>query len=1110
MALADRNNLFGAMELSAACRDAGVQPIMGALIAVERPGAGSATNRAICDWLVLIAQDKTGYDNLIALVSEAHLGNDATDDARLALAALTGRTDGLIALTGGPEGALARLIAAGQSVDAYTTELMRLFPGRLYIEISRTGDPIELASEVGLIQLAETRGLALVATNPARFAEAGVHPAHDVMLCIADGTYVETADRRRSNPEHWLKPAATMLELFADLPEATANTIVVAQRCAYKAPARDPILPNLAGDPMAEIVMLDELATAGLEVRLAALRIDNHDAAPYRERLKFEVGVISTMGFAGYFLIVADFIRWAKASGISVGPGRGSGAGSVAAWALTITDLDPLQHGLIFERFLNPERVSMPDFDIDFCETRRGEVIRYVQQRYGRAQVAQIITFGKLKARAVLKDVGRVLQMPYGQIDRIAKMIPNHPTDPWTLARALNGVSELVAERDRDPKVAHLLEIALRLEGLPRHSSTHAAGVVIGDRPLSQLVPMYRDPRSDMPVTQFDMKWVEKAGLVKFDFLGLKTLSVLQRATAMIAARGVELDLLALPLDDVETYQLIARGDTVGVFQLESEGMRRTLAQVRPDCFADIIALVSLYRPGPMENIPSFGRRKNGEETPDYLHPSLEGVLKETYGVIIYQEQVMQIAQILAGYSLGEADLLRRAMGKKIAAEMTAQKARFLDGAAQNNVDKRKADQIFELVNKFAGYGFNKSHAAGYALIAYQTAWLKAHYPVEFFAASMAYDTANTDKLAIFVDDIRRMGVTCKPPCINASSADFTTSGSAIQYALAGLKSVGEKAMAALEEEREAGGPFKSISDFARRVDPRLLNKRQLEALIGSGAFDAIERNRGGLHALAEAILGTAQSRAAARESAQVAMFGERDDRGLAMIVPPGKAWSLAETMAHEKEAFGFYFSGHPVEGFAHVLRANGVKTYAELAVSTPPVGGGRLPATLAGLVEDAKWRTPQNGKSDKYLQLTMSDTSGQYAASCFDESAQTAVMAAFTTGDAVLVQGELLWRPGEDTPRVTIRGVKSLALLANRIRCRLTVKLVGTAPVPALAALMVGRRGGRGEIVARIGLTAGKHANLLLGNDFSIDNEVLGKVERLAGVAAATLAAVD
>ena len=1109
VALADRNNMFGAMEFSSACREAGVQPIIGALVAIERPGPRTAAGRMTCDWLVLLAQDKTGYDNLIAIVSDAHLGCDAADDPHLTLGGLNGRTDGLLALTAGPEGALARLLADGQDAGSYADALVALFPERLYVELSRSGDPIESKAEAALVELAHRRGLPLVATNPVRFADAGVHAAHDVMLCIADGAYVETAERRRSNPEHWLKPAAAMLAAFADLPEACANTLVVARRCAYKAPSREPILPSLAGDPAAEVSALAENAIAGLDLRLEALGLDGDAAVPYRERCAFELDVIASMGFPGYFLIVADFIVWAKAHGIPVGPGRGSGAGSVVAWALTITDLDPLQHGLLFERFLNPERVSMPDFDIDFCETRRGEVIRYVQQRYGRGQVAQIITFGKLKARAVLKDVGRVLQMPYGQIDRIAKLIPNHPTDPWTLARAINGVSELVAERDRDPKVAHLLEIALKLEGLPRHSSTHAAGVVIGDRPLSQLVPMYRDPRSDMPVTQFDMKWVEKAGLVKFDFLGLKTLSVLERARELLALRGVTLDLAGLLLDDEDTYRLIARGDTVGVFQFESEGMRRALTQVRPDCFADIIALGALYRPGPMENIPSFGRRKNGEEVPDYLHPSLEGVLKETYGVIIYQEQVMQIAQILAGYSLGEADLLRRAMGKKIAAEMQAQKARFADGAAKNGVDKNRAASIFELVAKFAGYGFNKSHAAAYALVSYHTAWLKAHYPVEFYAASMAFDIANTDRLAIFVDDMRRMAVPYLPPCINASGADFIVENGAVRYALAALKGVGERAMATIVDERGAGR-FTVLADFARRVDPKLLNKRQLESLIAAGAFDTIDPNRAGVYALAEVVLGTAQNAAAARDSAQVAMFGETTDRGLAMLVPPGPRWSLVETMAHEKDAFGFYFSGHPVEAFAHILAGHGVRTFAEVAVSTPPPGGGRLPVTLAGLIEETKWRTPQNGKSDKYLLLTMSDASGQYVASCFDEGAQGPILAAAAAGDAVLITGELLWRPGEETPRVTVRGVQPLAALARRSRSRLTIEFAGTPPITGLAALVGGRRGGRAEIVALVPLANGQRANLSLGTDFAIDHEIRAKVEQLRGVATATLMAVS
>ncbi|TFU06237.1 DNA polymerase III subunit alpha [Polymorphobacter arshaanensis] len=1121
MALVDRNNLFGAMEFSDYAFGAGVQPIIGVTIAVERPGPRGPLAKRVDDWLVVLAQDEAGYANLIELVSKAHL--EAEGAPALRLADFEGHTDGLIALTAGPEGALARLLAEGQDANAYADTLQSLFGDRLYVEVSRTDDPIERKSEAGLIALAHARDLPLVATNPVRFAESKGHAAHDVLLCIAEGAYVDTQERNRSNPHHWLKSPSEMAVRFADLPEACANTLVVAQRCAVKAPSRAPILPSLAGDPEAEGRALAADAAAGLEDRLARLGVTGDARKVYDERLAFEIGVINTMGFAGYFLIVADFIKWAKAADIPVGPGRGSGAGSLVAWSLTITDLDPIEQGLLFERFLNPERVSMPDFDIDFCETRRDEVIRYVQQRYGSAQVAQIITFGRLKARAVLKDVGRVLQMPYGQVDRLAKLVPNLPADPWTLERALNGISEMVAERERDPKVAHLLEIALQLEGLPRHSSTHAAGVVIGDRPLSQLVPMYRDPRSDMGVTQFDMKFVEKAGLVKFDFLGLKTLSVLDRAVKLLKRRGIELDLTTLPWDDEPSYQLMARGDTVGVFQLESEGMRRTLAQVRPDRFGDIVALVALYRPGPMDNIPQFARRKNGEEAPDYLHPSLEELLKETYGVIIYQEQVMRIAQILAGYSLGEADLLRRAMGKKIQAEMDAQKARFLEGAKANDVDAKQASGIFDLVNKFAGYGFNKSHAAAYALIAYQTAFLKAHHPTEFFAASMAYDISNTDKLAQFVDDMTRSGVKCLPPCINASSADFAVEihdgKPAVRFALAALKGVGEKAMESIVAERTAKGPFTSLADFARRIDPKLLNKRQLESLIGAGAFDSLDTNRAGVFVLAEALLNTAQAAAAARASAQVALFGDGEnalaDRSTAMLVPPGKNWTLAERMAAEKDAFGFYFSGHPVDSWRHITEANGAKTYAAHAASEGPPGGGRLPGVLAGLIEAVQWRTPQSGKGGRYQLVTLSDSSGVYTASCFDESAQAGVDLALAAGDAVLIGGDLQWRPGEDTPRVSIRSVQPLEQLAKRTRSRLIVDVDGArtacaAAIEDLAALLLPSLGGRGEVILRMKLADGRIAAVSLGREYSIDGELRGSVERVAGVNSVELRAVS
>ncbi|MEO6256746.1 MAG: DNA polymerase III subunit alpha, partial [Sphingomicrobium sp.] len=864
IALTDRNGLYAAMPFSDACAAKGVQPIIGAMLAVARPaeiGGGPAFEGGQgLDWLVLLAKDEAGYANLCKLVSLAHLDRPLAEEPHVPLAALDGASDGLIALTGGSEGALARLLADGQATkaNAYLDRLKALFPERLYIELSRRGDAVEEAAENALIDLAYAADLPLVATNPAAYTDPSFHAAHDALLCIAHSAYIESAERVTSSAAAWLKDGPAMAELFADLPEAIANTAVIAQRCSIAAPQRRPILPRLSDD---EDETLRRDARAGLAQRMVGRAAAEQEA--YFKRLDFELDVITGMGFAGYFLIVADFIKWAKGEGIPVGPGRGSGAGSVVAWSLTITDLDPMALNLLFERFLNPERVSMPDFDIDFCETHRDQVIAYVQRKYGRDRVAQIITFGRLKARAVLKDTGRVLQMSYGQVDRLAKLIPNHPTEPWDLKRALNGVSELAAEYRDDADVKRLFDLAMKLEGLPRHASTHAAGVVIGDRRLDELVPLYRDPRSDMPVTQFDMKYVEAAGLVKFDFLGLKTLSVLKQAQQMLAAQGVTVDLDALPWDDPEVYELLQRGDTVGVFQLESEGMRRTLSAVRPTAFGDIIALVALYRPGPMDNIGMFGDRKNGRVEIAYPHPMLEEVLKETYGIFVYQEQVMEAAKVLAGFNLGEADLLRRAMGKKIKSEMDAQRAGFVAGClAVNAIPAAKANELFDLIDKFAGYGFNKSHAAGYALIAYQTAWLKAHHRAEFYAASMSFDMAQTDKLALFVEDIRRAGVTCLAPDINASRADFSVERDAVRYALGALKGVGEKAMEALVAEREANGPFASLEDFAARIDPRLLNRRQIESLAAAGAFDTLAPDRAALFAAAETLLAHAVSAA--------------------------------------------------------------------------------------------------------------------------------------------------------------------------------------------------------------------------------------------------------
>lgn len=1108
--LCDRNGLYAAMPFGDAAKKAGVQPVIGTLLCVERPDMPEGV-AAPLDWLALYAQDERGYANLCELVSRAHLDRPIEKDAHVLFSDLEGRTDGVIALTAGKEGALAKLFAEEQdsAALAYADRLQALFGDRLFIEIVRRLDPVEGAAEPKLLDLAYDRGLPIVATNPACYAEPGFHEAHDAMLCIAGSAYVASDERARSSPDAWMKPATEMKRLFDDLPEAIDNTLVVAQRCAYAAPKRKPILPSLAGDLEGEAAQLRDDARAGLEARLEKAGItDPERRREYFERLEFETSIIIQMGFPGYFLIVADFIKWAKANGIPVGPGRGSGAGSVVAWALTITDLDPLALGLLFERFLNPERVSMPDFDIDFCETRRGEVIRYVQAKYGRNQVAQIITFGTMKARAVLKDTGRVLQMSYGQVDRLAKLVPNHPTDPWTLPRALNGVSEFNAEYKGDEGVKHLIDLAMQLEGLPRHSSTHAAGVVIGDRPLAQLVPLYRDPRSDMPVTQFDMKYVEGAGLVKFDFLGLKTLSVLQKAVELLAARNIEIDLETLDWDDPAVYELLQRGETVGVFQLESEGMRRTLTAVRPTNFGDIIALVSLYRPGPMDNIPMFGRRKQGQEPIEYPHPLLEDILKETYGIFVYQEQVMQAAQILAGYSLGGADLLRRAMGKKIKAEMDAQRALFVEGCAKvNGIPEGKANELFDLIDKFAGYGFNKSHAAAYALLAYHTAWLKAHYPHEFYAASMCFELGQTEKLAVFVEDMKRLGVSCLPPDINASEAEFSVEavedGFAVRYALAGLKGVGEKAMELLVEERHAKGRFQSLDDFARRVDPRLLNKRQVEALAGAGAFDGVAPDRPGVYAAAETILAVAQRTHANRESGQGGLFGEAEPVGAAIQLPKSAHWSLGQRIEAEKDSYGFFFSAHPLDRYQHLARLHSARSIASLN-EIEIAEGGRAGATIAALIEDARWRTSARGK--RYMMATLSDASGTTPCTCFDELTAKEMEDASRSGGCGILTLELDRRAGEDSARVTVRKVQLFEGMAKDVRLTLRMTVNEPGALAAVAGLLADARGGRCEVILDAPLPDGGEAELVLGRNFQLDGELATRIEALPGVIASEL----
>jgi DNA polymerase III subunit alpha len=1122
--IADRNNLFGAMEACDKLTDSGVQPIIGCLLSVLRPGAAKPTERIDqrLDSLVVYAATPKGYENLIRLVSRSHVGVEGADPVHATFSDLAEFSEGLIALTGGCEGAVGRLAAQGQIDQArqYLTVLKDIFGDRLYVELTRTGDANEDISEPVLIDLAYALDIPLVATNPVLFASPSDFEANDILACINQSTVIHDPQRAVLNPELWFKSPKQMAELFADIPEAVANTIIIAQRCAVRTPKRDPILPKFAIG-QEEDEALTQNANDGLLQRLSDFVFTQDDSEEerrakirlYQDRLDFELATIIRMNFPGYFLIVADFISWAKENGIPVGPGRGSGAGSLVAWSLGITDLDPIRFGLLFERFLNPDRVSMPDFDIDFCETRREEVIHYVQQRYGADHVAQIITFGKMKARAVLKDVGRAMQMPYGQMDRLAKMIPNHPAANMTLGKALDEVAELRAERKKDVDVARVLDIAVQLEGLYRHASTHAAGVVIGDRPLDQLVPLYRDPKSDMAVTQFDMKYVEKAGLVKFDFLGLKTLSVLQRAVELLANRGVKIDLLKLPLDDVKSYDLMQRGETVGVFQLEGEGMRRTLSLVKPTRFEDIIALVALYRPGPMDNIPSFALRKNGRETIDYPHPLLEVVLSETYGIPVYQEQVMQMAQVLANYSLGEADLLRRAMGKKVQAEMDAQTERFVSGCKEKDITESRARDIFQLIDKFAGYGFNKSHAAAYALIAYQTAYLKANYPVEFYAASMAYDISNTDKLAIFAEDMKRFGVPLLGPDINSSGADFTVEkmkdgALAVRYALGALKGVGEKAMAQIVEDRTANGTIRSLSDLASRLDPKSINKRQLESLASAGAFDAIAKGRASAYAAVDQLIMHAAAAAAARDSSQVSLFGDsRGGSNIEILVPKTAAWSPEKQLGMERDAMGFYLSDHPLDQFAHVLKANRVIQSGALA-SIPQPSDGKGSATLAGLPEEVFSRPGRDGGRG-FTMFVLSDQSGSYRLGCFDEAMINQARAAVADKVPVMVRAELVWKNGDETPRLNARAILPLAQVAASTPAQLEIWLRDASVLPDIKEILDTKGRGSGVVKLHLMLDGAANADavLLLPQRYGVDQSLRAALRGLAGVSDVTLA---
>ncbi len=1102
IAITDTNNLFGALEFSDTLAGAGVQPIIGCTLSVEFERADEnsfAQTEASYEKLVLLVKDEPGYMNLLKLTSAAFLTPEEGELPHVSSELVAECNEGLICLSGGPGGALNEPLVHNQPAMAgQRAEFLKAtFGDRFYIELQRHDMPEELDAEPGLLEIAYGLDIPIVATNEPYFAKPDDYAAHDALICIAESTVIANDDRRQLTTEHYFKSQTEMVTRFADLPEAIENTVEIAQRCAYRPEEIDPILPNVSkdGSKDAEAAELRRLAEEGLEKRLEVHGVaEGFDRKDYFDRLEYELGIIIKMEFPGYFLIVADFISWSKEQDIPVGPGRGSGAGSVVAWSLLVTDLDPLRFNLIFERFLNPERISMPDFDIDFCQDRRDEVISYVQQKYGEDQVAQIITFGKLQARAVCRDVGRVLQMPYGQVDRLCKMIPNNPANPVTLQQAIDGEPQLRDERRSDEQVGQLLEFGLRLEGLYRHASTHAAGVVIGDRPLEQLVPMYRDPRSPMPVTQFNMKWVEKAGLVKFDFLGLKTLTVLQTAVKLIAQKGETVDLSSLPLDQKETYELLTRGETVGVFQLESSGMKDLIRRARPTNIEDIIALVALYRPGPMENIPKYLASKHGEEKPEFLHETITPIVADTYGIIIYQEQVLQIAQVLSGYSLGEADILRKATGKKIKAEMDQQKAKFVTGAVDNGVEKAQAEFIFELVAKFAGYGFNRAHSACYGFIAYQTAWLKHNYPVEFMAASMTLDAGTTDKLYVFKREADRMGVKIRPPSINKSGVNFIVENGEIHYALAALKNVGKGAIEHIVEVREAGGPFTSLGDFAGRINPRVINKRMLENLAKAGAFDEFEPNRHLVLQSVELILSTAGRAVEDREAGQSSLFGGADagtDQGFPLPVGV-EPWLPLETLNEEFDAVGFYVSGHPLDEYMSNLGKLRVDSYASFAgkVKTKGATAGKLVGTITYKQE----RRSKNG--NRFAFVGFSDPTGQYETIVFSDTLAQYRDALEVGAALVLTVGADL--DGEDV-RLRLNDVRPIDEVAQNVATGLRIFVDDVEPLDSISKRLT--NGGKAPVHLVLRMEQTKEAHISLGNAFTVTPQIKAAIKAVPGV---------
>ena len=979
IALTDNNNMFGILEFSIACINNSIQPIIGT--SINYLDIQTKEHPSQLNFLVM---NEEGYKNLLYLSSISHTsGNNPIGVYHKDLKKYN---NGLICYIGGEYNPL--LILKHQNkieeISVFINNFRNMFGQDFLFEIQRVQDPKIDGFEKEFLEYSQNFTIPIIGSNNIKYENENDYNAHDVLLCIAQKLTINQTNRKVSNSEIYFKTSEQMINIFGDIPEIIENNFRIALKCNYYPKEILPKLPKFSSDQnLSESELLNLKSKEGLLLRLQEMNINSPSI--YQERLNYELEIINNMGFAGYFLIVADFVNWAKNKEIAVGPGRGSGAGSVVAWSLSITDLDPLQYGLLFERFLNPERVSMPDFDIDFCQNRRDEVIEYVNNKYGKECVAHIITFGTLASRAAIRDVGRVLEIPYSEIDQFAKLFPYNPANPLSLDESINSdknLKELVAS---DERLSNVVDISLKLEGLHRHASTHAAGVVIGDSSIINIVPLYKDPNTSVNATQFSMKYVEKAGLIKFDFLGLTTLSIIQDSIKLIKENHSNFDLKHIPMDDKKTFQQLSKGEAIGIFQLESNGMGSVLRQLQPDKFEEIIAVVALFRPGPMDHIPSFCNRKHGKEKIEYLHPLLEKVLKETYGIIVYQEQVMQIAQVLSNYTLGEADLLRRAMGKKIQKEMDAQKNRFIEGAKSNKISINEASKIFDLVNKFAGYGFNKSHAAGYALLAYQTAYLKTNFPYEFMTATFNYSIDRTDRIILLNKELSNLNIEFKKPDVNHSQAKFSIEENngfkSIRFGLSAIKGVGIKSMSNLVKERENNGKFIDIIDFMNRLKGDVINKRQLEKLVQAGSFDSIETNRAKLFYNVPKFV-EIYGGSNFKDQNQAMLFEENklsfDDSNL--FDQQIDDWSSGFLLKNELEVIGFYFSSHPVSLYPkNYFRRNNIIEWNQIKLNEDIKS-----AKIVGSILDIKERSNKEGR--KYAFLTVSTLESQIELTIFSD----------------------------------------------------------------------------------------------------------------------------